>query len=266
MYYVLSKTVGFFAIPTNLIACLAFAGLVLLILRHRLGLRLCIAALVAFVIAALSPIGNMLITPLEQRFPAMTFPDGPIEGIIVLGGSYDTYVRGGFGLLVLNEDTEPLAIMARLAQRYPQAKVVFSGGSPEPGPENDDWPSEAAAAKRLFLSFGIAEDRIELEIRSRNTVENARFSAELLRPRPGSRWLIVTAAHHIPRAVGAFRAAGFDAIGFPAGWRTHGWRDLLKPSPSATENLRRIDVAAREWAGLIAYRALGYSHSWFPAP
>jgi hypothetical protein len=69
----------------------------------------------------------------------------------------------------------------------------------------------------------------------------------------------------MPTAVGVFRGTGFNVVGFPVGWRTHGWRDIWRPTKSGTENLRRIDIAMHEWRGLSLYWLLGYSSQWFPA-
>jgi|SRR5579871_764767 len=260
MYYLMSKTIGFFALPTNAIACLAVVGLLLLIFRRPLGKTISIIALSALIIAGLSPLGNLLLTPLEQRFPGLQYPQQDISGIIVLGGSYDTQIQSYVSTITLGEDSGPIAAIADLARRYPAAKIVFSGGDTVVA-----GPREAELAKQLFVSFGIDEKRILLEDRSRNTEENARFTAQLLRPAPRSVWLLVTAAYHMPRAMGSFRHAGFNVIAFPTAWRTHGWRDFFWPQRSVTENLRRVDVATREWVGLTIYRLLGYSAEWFPA-
>jgi uncharacterized SAM-binding protein YcdF (DUF218 family) len=259
MHFLLSKTLGFFAVPTNVIACLALLGLVLIILRRRAGKMISVVALVAFLIAGLSPLGNMLLTPLEQRFPYMKYPDR-VDGIIVLGGSYDTQIRGYISTIVLGEDTERMSVIANLARRYPEAKVIFSGGS-DP---KTLGPSEAAFAKQLFISFGVEPARILIEDQSRNTEENARFTARLLKLPSDKAWLLVTSAYHMPRALGTFRNAGFNVVAFPVGWRTHGWRDFFWPAYTVTENMRRVDIATREWLGLAIYKLFGYSDAWFP--
>lgn len=261
MYFIASKTLGFFLVPSNLIACVALLGLVLMHLRKPIGKKLAIVALAVFTIAALSPLGNMILVPLEQRFPYMRFPEHPIEGIIVLGGSYDTHA-GYIATIVLNEDTEPMAVVANLAHRYPEAKIIFSGGTASLS--KITMPSEAEIAKKLFISFGVDPRRILVEDQSRTTEENAVFSARLLNPTKGSRWLLVTNAFHMSRSVGSFRRAGFSVIGFAVGWRTHGWRDFFWPTGNATENLRRVDVATHEWIGLSVYRVLGYTTNWLP--
>ena len=54
-----------------------------------------------------------------------------------------------------------------------------------------------------------------LEDQSRNTRENAIFTRRLVDPKPGERWLLVTSAWHMPRAIGVFRKAGFEIEAFP---------------------------------------------------
>lgn len=240
----------------------AVLGFIPLALRWRAGALVATCSLAAMVVAGFSPLGNVLLTPLEQRFPDGQYPAENIDGIVVLGGSYDTESHSYLSTIILREDTEPLAVMVDLARRYPKAKIIFSGGSEG----SDDSASEAAIVRGYFISFGISPDRILTEGRSQTTAENARFSAELLRPKPGSRWLLVTSGFHMPRAVGAFRQAGFDVIAFPAGLRTHGWHDMWWPEKTATENLRRVDIGVHEWIGLLDYKLKGYSSEWFPAP
>jgi uncharacterized SAM-binding protein YcdF (DUF218 family) len=148
-------------------------------------------------------------------------------------------------------------------RRYPQAHIAFSGGS---GRLIYDGATEAEFAVRLLESFGIERSRIILESRSRDTDENARFSKEVLQPKPGERWLIVTSAHHMPRAIGAFRAAGFPVEAFPVDYRTRGAIDLLRPFATLGDGLRRTDTAVREWVGLVAYRLTGRTEAFFPGP
>ena len=259
MHAALSHFIGFFSVPSNGIASIAVLGLVLMLLKRPYGAIVAGCAMGALAIGGLSPLGNMLLTPLEQRFPQMQFPDQGIAGIIVLGGSYDTTSHGYLSTIVLEEDTEPMAVMVDLAHRYPHSQIIFSGGT-DP---SSAGPSEAAIVKNYFVSFGIPAERIVAEERSQTTEENARFTANLVNPTPSSRWLLVTSAYHMPRAMGAFRKSGFDVIAFPVGSRTHGWEEMWRPAATVTENLRRLDIAVHEWVGLVDYRMSGYSKEWF---
>ena len=89
--------------------------------------------------------------------------------------------------------------------------------------------NEAEVALKLFESFGIARERLTPEDKSHNTVENALFSKALAAPKPGERWLLVTSAYHMPRAIGIFRRAGFAVEAYPVDWRTRGRVDLMMP-------------------------------------
>ena len=80
------------------------------------------------------------------------------------------------------------------------------------------------------------------------------------------RWLLVTSAHHMPRAVGAFRRAGFEVEAYPVDWRTRGPEDLARPFRIASDGLKRTDTAVHEWVGLVIYWLSGRSSELFPAP
>jgi len=264
MFFLAAKILGFFALPSNILIALGLLGIVLMATRFaRAGRRLAVTALLLLAIAGLSPFGNALILPLEERFPPWDASRGVPTGIISLGGAIDTVVSPARGEVALNEAAERLTTMAELVRRYPEAHVVFSGGS---GRLIYDGATEAEFAVRLFESFGIAKSRIILESKSRDTDENARFTKELVQPKPGERWLLVTSAHHMPRAVGVFRAVGFPVEAFPVDYRTRGAIDLLRPFSNVGDGLRRTDTAAREWVGLAVYRLTGRTKELFPRP
>ena len=265
MFFILAKILGFFALPSNLLISLGFVGLALMATRFaQAGRRLAVASLILISIVGWSPLGNALILPLEERFPPWDASRGAPHGIVCLGGAVDTVVSPERGEVGLNEAAERMTAVAELAQRYPQARIVFSGGSGRLvyGGET----TEAELAARLFASFGIAKERVTLEDKSRDTLENARFTKALVQPKPGERWLLVTSAHHMPRSVGIFRASGFSVEAFPVDYRTRGAVDLLRPFSPLSDGLRRTDTAMREWVGLVVYRLTGRTAELFPAP
>src|SRR5215470_1319855 len=264
MYFVLAKILGFFALPSNIALTLGLLGVVLMPTRYaRAGRRLAATGLILLAVCGLTPIGNALILPLEQRFPPWSEDGRPPDGIVVLGGALDSVVAGTRQEIALNEAAERMTEIAGLAKKYPAARIVFSGGS---GQLVFEGANESDLALRLFDSFGIARSRIAVDDRSRDTVENARFSKIVANPKPGERWLLVTSAFHMPRSMGAFRGAGFAVEAYPVDWRTRGASDLLRPFTNVGDGLRRADTAAREWVGLVIYRAAGYTPELFPGP
>jgi uncharacterized SAM-binding protein YcdF (DUF218 family) len=264
MFFVLSKVLGFFAAPSNLVIALGLVGLALLPTRFaRFGWWLAAGSLIAMAMLGLSPIGNALIIPLEQRFPVWDASRGAPDGIVVLGGAIAPDVSAARNDPALNEAAERMTAAVELARRYPDARILFSGGS---GALIYDEGNEAEFALRLLESLGLPRARILLEDRSRNTVENAVFSKALAQPKPGERWLLVTSGYHMPRSVGIFRKAGFPVEPYPVDWRTRGTADVWRPFPTMGEGLRRSDIAMREWIGLAAYWITGQSSELFPAP
>jgi uncharacterized SAM-binding protein YcdF (DUF218 family) len=264
MFFPLSKILGFFASPSNLVISIGLLGLLLLPTRFaRAGRALAFASLIVLAIFGLSPVGNALMIPLEDRFPRWDAARGAPDGIIVLGGAISPDVSAARDEVALNEAAERLTVAAELARRHPAVRIVFSGGS---GALIYDEGAEAPFALRLLEDLGIPRARILLEDRSRNTVENAIFSKALIQPKPGERWLLVTSAHHLPRAIGVFRKMGFPVEPYPVDWRTRGAADALRPFATLGDGLRRSDTAVREWVGLAVYWLTGRSSALFPGP
>ena len=262
MFFVLSKVLGFFAMPSNLALSVGLVGLALAPTRfHRLGRRLAYASIMLLAVLGLAPVGNALIVPLEDRFPPFDDSRREIAGIVVLGGALSPNVSAARPHVALNEAAERLTIVVELTRRHPDARIIFSGG--EASLVYRDGV-EAEHAARFLERMGVPRSRIVLEDRSRNTVENAVFSKALAQPKPGENWLLVTSAYHMPRSIGVFRKAGFSVEPFPVDWRTAGPVDAGRPFPTVGDGLRRTDTAVREWVGLVMYWLTGQSSEIFP--
>lgn len=264
MFYYVSKIVWFVATPSNALAMLALIGfLVMRTKRAALGQRAVFASIVGLLVAGLSPLGNALMLPLEERFPAFVDDGTPIAGVVVIGGTFDTEATNVHGQMALNETGERLIALGDLARRYPDAKVVYSGGGSEFTP---DTTPEATLVEKTAGQLGIAPGRVIYERRSLNTFQNALYSKALAAPKEGERWLVVTSAFHMPRTMGVFRKVGFEVAPYPVDYRTAGGASLARPFAFVGEGLRRTDIAAKEWIGLLAYRLTGQSEDLFPGP
>ena len=263
MFFFLSKTLGFFAVPSNVVMTIGLVGVVLLCTRRRrLASWLVVSCVVLIAVAGFSPLGHILMLPLEQRFPPWDAKWGPPNGIVVLGGAISPELSLARGDVALNEAAERITATAELARRYPDARIIFSGGNSS----LFNAPFEAPVAVKEFVTLGIAHERITAEEQSRNTIENAVFSKLLADPKPDDRWLLVTSAFHMPRSVGIFRKVGFAVEPYPVDWRTGGPGDLLTFSPYALDGLERTEVAVREYLGLAAYWIAGRTSELFPGP
>jgi uncharacterized SAM-binding protein YcdF (DUF218 family) len=261
MSFLISKAIGFLLLPSNLIALVGVLGLIGLLIGWRRSGRLLMAiSIVALVLAGWSPAGPLALKSLEDRFPPPRI-EGPVSGIVMLGGAVDVHITKDRGSPALTDAGERVTAVAVLARQYPDARIILSGGASDIG--NSGAATESAVAKDLLVAMGLPADRIELEERSRNTCENAEESAVVAQPESGETWLLVTSASHMPRSVGCFRAAGFQVIPYPVDYRT---RDVPWEVLSIATGLEMLDLAAHEWIGLASYRALGRTAELFPAP
>lgn len=252
------------ALPTNFMIGLGLLGVMLLATRfRRLGRALMGVSLVLLAICAWSPLGKLLLYPLETRFPAWDASKGAPDGIIVLGGPLDADLSAAHGQAVVSAAGDRIVAGAMLAHRYPNARLLYTGGSANLL-SND--AKEADYAADLFEGLGIARARLLTERSSRNTLENAEFSKAMVDPKPGERWVMVTSAFHMPRAVGLFRKAGFEVEAYPVDWKLGKDVDLFTFSNIAGDGLARTDPAVREWMGLIAYRLAGKTDALLPGP
>jgi uncharacterized SAM-binding protein YcdF (DUF218 family) len=263
MFFILSKILGYLTVPSNLLVMIGLAGIALLFTRFvRAGRRLLAASIILIVVIGVLPVGTALILPLEERFPQWNPAQGAPAGIIVLGGVISPENSAARGQISLDEAAERVTVPVELVRKYPSVRIVFSGGNAS----LFSGLSEADFALSFFESLGVPRDRITLETQSRNTAENAVFTKRLIAPKPGQHWLLVTSALQMPRAIGAFRQAGFPVEAYPVDYQTDGWKDLWSFPGSLMGGIKRLDTAVHEWLGLLAYWITGRIPVLFPGP
>lgn len=264
MFFALSKILGFLTVPSNVLVIAGLAGACLLLTSfRRLALTLLVGAAVMTAVLGLSPLSNVLLLTLTDRFPAWQGGVGDPDGVIVLGGAIDPDVSMARGEVEVDASAERVLALLALSRRFPNARIVFSGGSAN---MLLDTIPEATYAAALLSQFGLTGERFIFESASRTTYENARNTYELLKPKPGERYLLVTSSFHMPRSVGTFRAVGFEVEAYPVDWRTRGWRDARLPFDRVSAGLSRADVALHEWTGLLIYWLTGRSSELLPGP
>lgn len=182
-----------------------------------LSLALATPAVVGPLLARIEPLAPISAEALQQA-----------QAIVVLGGGRRAQSPEYGGADSVGPWTlERLRYAARLARRS-GLPVLVSGGAPGGG-----LPEAVLMRETLEQDFGVAvrwwEDR------SRNTAENARFSAAMLKADGIERIALVTHAAHMPRAVAEFRAQGLSVAAAPTAWMgggQHGWLSLL-PGPAS---------------------------------
>lgn len=262
MFFIISKIFWTLMQPIALVFLLGLAGWVLVLLgRRRLGLVMGGLGLTFFALTCFTTLGAMLIAPLEDRFARPVDLPAVVDTIVMLGGATAGRVSTRRQIAELNEAGDRLSETLMLARRYPEARVVLSGGV---GLLIADGEPEAETAARFFLAQGVARERLVLEAASRNTDENADLTKAMLGASPGV-VLLVTSAFHMPRSVGLFRKAGVDVIAWPTDYRSAGNEGPGFDIANPVLNIGTTTVALKEWIGLAVYHWTGRIDDLLPA-
>jgi uncharacterized SAM-binding protein YcdF (DUF218 family) len=258
--FVVDKVFNILARPAELALATLIAALGLLILggrRSATGL-LAVIALVGIALELL-PLDDWLLAPLEARFPRPVTLPRCLAGVLLLGGGEDRRATTAWGTPILSGDFGSFLEVARLARAYPKAEILFSGY----GTDSHPMVTEAAIARQILESLGVAPARIRLEERSRDTWQNLVYSQALVQPRRGQVWVLVGAAAHLPRSVAIARHLGWDLVPDPTSY-------LSAPVPGGPQadfarKLDNLGVALHEWEGLLGYRLEGRTDTLLPA-
>ncbi|MEO9649025.1 MAG: YdcF family protein [Sulfitobacter pontiacus] len=256
VFFIVSKLVGALLRPdTWIVIALASIVLALTLQRRRMALWISSISLALLIALSTLPLGDLLLQPIERRYPANPDLDA-VDGIIVLGGGENARASAFWSQVQLNEGAERYTAALALARRFPKAQVLFAGGSGVLRDLTGGIASEASIAEQLFIDQGIDPDRLLLEGRSRNTADNARLSLALANPSADEMWVLVTSAFHLPRAMLSFEAAGWSGlVAWPVDYRTSGFTDNI--GWNLTRNLQVLNTGIREKVGQLAYRFTG---------
>lgn len=261
LFFWTSKLVWFVIAPDSLLWLLLLCICALLWRkRYRLARRLLLITVLALLFVGLFPVGQWVFYPLETRFATNPKLPESVAGIIVLGGGEDALRSQLWQQIEVNDAAERLLSFVSLARQYPDAKLVFSGGS---GSLLGREFTGASVAKMLLEDYGLDVSRLVLEHQSRNTYENAVCSRALVEPSPQETWILITTAWHMPRSVGIFRKVGWPVIPYPVDhWTKPG--SLLDVEWDPAGHLRNLKIATKEWVGLLSYYVSGKTSALFP--
>ncbi|WP_127471165.1 YdcF family protein [Thiomicrorhabdus aquaedulcis] len=263
LFFIVSKLAWAFLSPGNLMVFAFALGTTLLVFNKLKAAKrvLMPSALISFMVMAY-PVSDFLMMPLESRFSTPNPMPPSIDGIIVLGGGEDLKRSLSWNVAELGLGGDRYIGAAKLAQLYPNAPVIFSGGSGSMALQNTQ--GEGALANTLLTTIGVAQERLILESKSRNTFENFALLKPLL-PKLNGTYLLVTSAFHMPRAVGIARQQGVNVIAYPVDYHSN-TRDYRTWDFDLYDHLKALEPAWKEWIGLTVYYATGKTNEWLPAP
>lgn len=261
VFFYLSKLIWLLVSPDSLIFILILATLLLLYIGKVKQARIVLTITTSLLcLIALFPVGEWLLNPLESRF--QTNPELPekIDGIIVLSGAEATELSHLWQQVELGESAERDFMFLALARKYPEAKLVFTGGT---GSLTKQEYKAADIARDLFKQQNFDINRIVFERESRNTFENVSYSKKLVQPELNENWLLITTSWHMPRTVGIFCQAKWPVIPYPVDHLTKKGH-LLRLNFNLSGNLNTLKTGIKEWLGLFAYYLSGKTTAFLP--
>ena len=254
MSFYLSKVLWSIINPFNILLFFIFFGVLLHILfRNNFHKFFYFIALVIFIIGAVMPTGNFMFFQLEKKFHDKFIFPNKIDGILILSGATNPGLSKEYDQIHLNDSAERLTESFQLINRYPMAKVIFSGGS---GSINADQLTHSDVAKDFFEQFNFDINNIIFESKSRNTYENILYSKKIVKPDSDEKWLLITSASHMTRALNIGEKLNWTFIPYPVDF--HASKEFSwKPSMNFYWNFYDLQIISHEWVGLIAYYFMG---------
>lgn len=232
-------------------------GLFLLILlgvkwwRYRFGRGLVLVSALLLLALSLPIVSHRLMEPLEP-YPALTGADvvaaKPQAIVVLAAGRYSGAPEYG-GDSIGGTTLQRIRYAAWL-QRRTRLPLIVSGSSPTQKQPATGTLMRDVLEQEFRVPVAAVEDR------SRNTLENAAFTAETLRAMKLENILLVSSAWHLPRAVETFERYGLKVIPAPTVFETRDDSDGLQlddflPGVGA---LQRSYLAIHEYLGRVWYR------------
>lgn len=212
---------------------------------RRTGLLMTSAAVLAVAAVGIFSIPDHLLRDLENRYPRPATMPSEITGILMLGGITNQHISEDRNAFDLSASAERLVEVAALARTYPRAEIWLLGRN------------EAASTRHILTALGVPPDRLRHETKSANTYENLTFAKQQISPETGERWLLVTSAWHMPRAMAVARAINLPVIAYPTDYRTLA-TPAVRIGADVAQNLLEFDIAVKEFVGMWVYRARGW--------
>lgn len=239
--------------PSGFILLLAMGLFFWLVrLRKTAAFSIFLATLLMY-FASTPFVAHKLLDPLQYQYDVLEDVPEDTQAIVVLSGGRIPIAREYGNIDIVSAPTlERLRYASRLAKVH-QLPIVVVGGS-----VNDERQSEAALMKKaLETDFGV--QTLLLEEKSKTTFENAMFAKKVLKDKSLSKFLLVTHAYHMPRAMWCFEDVGLSPIAAPTVFykRNSSVSEIYQYIPNAGA-LKQSRNALHEYIGMFWYKYIGY--------
>ena len=250
MSFYLSKIIWVLLNPFNIFVLFTILTIILYLVSFRkLSITIFFINSLYLILISFLPIGNYLIYKIEKEFHSNFIISEKLDGILILGGATNPLMYKEFNEISLNSSAERLIESVTIIKKFKNSKIIFSGGS---GVINRPDLGHSQVARSFYKKIGIDESRIIFEDNSRNTYENILFSKKLANPKKNEKWLLITSASHMRRAMLIGSKINWEFIPYAVDFRTMKKFRFL-PSLNLLSNINSFQHGSHEWMGLISY-------------
>jgi len=238
MIFFLKKLFSFLILPPSLFILL-FLIIFVLSKRRIISLLALFGALNLYLLS-MEPVKDILYQPLESRY---AIPQNlNVDAIVVLGG-------GSYNTGILKEDSMKRLLTGFILHKKYGLPLILSGGA------SVGKLPEAEVMKQVLEELGVDKKSIITEVKSKDTIENAMYVKDICRQHGFKKIALITSAYHMPRAVDAFKKAGFEVLPYPTDFKQDKRYNLYSFIPRMGV-LNDSYKALREHLGTLAYSIL----------
>lgn len=255
MFFILSKILGYFIKPFNLILIFLIASWFFKNKKWRKNLQWISMGLFLFFSNGI--IFNECLLLWEKPAIAINELNSDYDLAVVLGGTTDVD-REPKDRLFFHKGADRVTHALNLYHAGKIKKILFTGGNARlfEDPNRDNSP-----IFDFYVLCGVAPEDIIIESASRNTHENALYVKDLVSSNAKKgKVILITSAFHMRRAEGCFRKVGIDVTGFSTDFYSALPKDRfgfdgIIPSPAVLSNWNFL---IKEWIGYVSYWLAGY--------
>ena len=252
MFFYLSKIFWIFFNPINILVILLIIGIFFQLINKKIYKKIYLINLILFILIVFLPTGTYMLWKLESKYPKPKIMNNKIDGILILGAGIDEFKTYQHQQVILNDRIERITESAKLIKKFPNAKIIFSGGN---GTFSKPKIEASELAKNFYKQMGVKTDKIIFENKSRNTYENLVFSKSFINNTKEEKWLLVTSAYHMKRAISVAKKLNLDFIPYPVDFmlnKNFNWK-FWYHKIYFLNNMKDFQLASHEYIGLFAY-------------
>ena len=246
--FLFKKIVAPFFQPIPLCLSLLLLGLFFLIFTRKKKTGKVLVGIGTLILAIFSYSGasDMLVNPLEEKYPPISgFEElKDIKWIVVLGGGSGVDPALPLSTYLSAASLVRLSEAIRIHNKLPQTRLVFTGGSGFKG-----FTPVAEVMADMAVELGIRRDKIIIEPKAADTSAHPSYVKQII---GRDKFILVTSALHMYRAVAFFNKHGMYPIVAPTGYISK-QREGFSPGfffPDAS-SLEKTGQAIHEYLGIV---------------